>query len=309
MPRTSRLINDGEKTAYHVMSRTALPDYPFEDVEKDAFVKILKRLARVYFAEIHGYAVMGNHFHVLVTMRPEGQYGDAEIKERYRHYYGEEAVFPMGRIGHFRRKWASLSEFVRELKQTFTRFYNKRHGRRGTLWGERFKSVMMERGETLINCLAYIDLNAVRAGLVERPEDYRWCSMGYHAQTGNADDFLSTDFGLYGFGEFGDKERFRRYRRYVYEEGALERTDGKSKRHIPEDAIQKERGRNYQLSPADRFLKRTRYFTDSGIIGSKAFVSGKYGKFKDLFQTKHEKKPKRVKGFGGLYSLKRLQAD
>lgn len=308
MPRISRLINGGEKTAYHVMSRTALPDFPFEDVEKDEFVKILKRLSRVYFAEIHGYAVMGNHFHILVTMRPEAQYSDEAVKNRYRLYYGEDAVFPAGRMKHLRQKWASLSEFVREIKQTFSRFYNKNHKRRGTLWGERFKSVIVERGETLVNCLAYIDLNAVRAGLVTRPEDYRWCSLGYHVQTGNSSDFLSTDFGLSGFGDMDEAERLRRYRRYVYESGADECKDGKSTQHIPADAVQKERGRDYELPLSEKFLKRTRYFADSGIIGSKAFVSEKYQKFKHVFQSKHEKKPKPVKGLNGMYSLKKLTA-
>ena len=94
-----------------------------------------------------------------------------------------------------RQKLASLSEFVREIKVYFDRFYNKRHGRRGYFWGDRFKSVIVERGETLVNCLAYIDLNPVRAGIVDKPEDYRWNSLGYHIQTNNKDDFLSTDFG------------------------------------------------------------------------------------------------------------------
>jgi putative transposase len=59
--------------------------------------------------------------------------------------------------------------------------------------------VIVEKGETLINCLAYIDLNPLRAGLVDRPEDYRWNSLGYHVQTGNKDNFLSLDFGLIEF--------------------------------------------------------------------------------------------------------------
>jgi hypothetical protein len=74
-------------------------------------------------------------------------------------------------------------------------FYNKRHHHRGTLWGELFKSVIVENGETLINCLAYIDLNPIRAAIAKRPEDYRWCSLGYHIQTGNKDGFLSFNFG------------------------------------------------------------------------------------------------------------------
>ena len=59
--------------------------------------------------------------------------------------------------------------------------------------------MIVENGETLINCLAYIDLNPLRAGLVERPEEYRWNSLGYHIQTDNKDDFLSLDFGLLEF--------------------------------------------------------------------------------------------------------------
>ena len=51
---------------------------------------------------------------------------------------------------------------------------------------------------------------------------------------------------------------------------------------------------------------RTRYFTDSGIIGSKEFVSGHYRGFKDLFMAKHEKIPRPVAGLDGMYSLKRL---
>ena len=53
----------------------------------------------------------------------------------------------------------------------------------------------MDNGDTLINCLAYIDLNTVRAGIVEKPEEYRWSSIGYHVQRNNEDGFLSLDFG------------------------------------------------------------------------------------------------------------------
>ena len=70
-----------------------------------------------------------------------------------------------GWIPSLREKLSNLSEFVREIKVGFTRYYNKRHYRRGYFWGDRFKSVIVETGETLINCLAYIDLNPLLAGL------------------------------------------------------------------------------------------------------------------------------------------------
>jgi hypothetical protein len=127
--------------------------------------------------------------------------------------------------------------------------------------------VVVENGESLINCLAYIDLNPLRAGIVSRIEDYRWNSLGYHVQTGNNDNFLSLDFldfgpseirsavtselhpstivPTYGAGGAGlkefnvkefnvksKKERIRRYRRYVYEAGAI---DQPSKGRAPKE--------------------------------------------------------------------------
>ena len=76
------------------------------------------------------------------------------------------------------------------------------HKGTGTLncfWGDRFKSVIVDKGETLVNCLAYIDLNPLRAGIVKQPEEYRWSSIGYHMQTNNKDKLLSTDLGLQEF--------------------------------------------------------------------------------------------------------------
>jgi putative transposase len=167
-----RILVSGEKTAYHVMSRTALPGYPLDDVEKDFFVALTKKLWLLYFVEILGCCCIWNHFHMLVRMRPDSDFSDAEMMKRLGAFYGEDKVFGDGQLPYFRQKLSSLSEFVREIKVGFARFYNKRHGRRGYFWGDRFKSVVVEKGETLINCLAYIDLNPVRAGLVARPEAY-----------------------------------------------------------------------------------------------------------------------------------------
>ncbi len=239
-------------------------------------------------------------------MHPEEKYSDKEIKERYEYLYGKEVEFPIEKIRDFRKKWSTLSEYIKDIKQTFSRFYNITHNRRGTLWGDRFKSVIVENGETLVNCLAYIDLNPVRAGIVKRPEDYRWSSVGYHAQTDNRDDFLSLDFGLATFGVNDARERFRRYRRYLYEAGAIQKADGTSSRVIGKRLLKKERASDYEISKTDRFINKTRYFTDSGVIGSKAFVSENYRRFKHLFQSTNEKKPKPVKGIEGMYSLKRL---
>jgi len=303
MPRIARMVIEGEQTVYHVMSRTALDGFPFGDVEKDYFFQVVKRLSMVYLTEILGICCMGNHFHLLVKMLPEEDFSDKEIKRRFELYYGKEKVMGEGQIPSFRARWSSLSEFVKEVKLGFSRFYNRRHNRRGFLWGDRFKSVIVENGNTLINCLAYIDLNPVRAGIVDTPEDYRWNSIGYHIQTGNKDDFLSLDFGLKEFNVLGAKERLRRYRRFLYEKGGKKREQGV---RIDNKTLEKERTREFKLGKADRFRYRTRYFSDSGIIGTREFVRKNYQRFKHIFQSKNEKIPKRIQGLNGVYSLKRL---
>jgi putative transposase len=112
-------------------------------------------------------------------------------------------------------------------------------------------------------------------------------------QTRNKGRFLSLDFGLREFGVRSGKDRLRNFRRFVYEKGELEGFENESRR-------------DFNVGKADRFLLRTRYFTDSGIIGSKAYVSSLYLAFKHHYAAKRKKVPKRIIGLEGVYSLKRL---
>jgi REP element-mobilizing transposase RayT len=300
------MVIDDETTVYHVMSRTALDGFPLGDIEKDFMLDLIRRYSTLYFVEILGFCLMGNHFHILVKTLPKYKFSDQDIKKRYVGFYGDNRSFTDGLIPSLQVKLSSLSEFIREIKVGFARYYNKKHNRRGYFWGDRFKSVIVDKGETLINCLAYIDLNPLRAGIVSRPEDYRWNSLGYHVQTNNRENFLSTDFGLKEFNVNSEKERIRRYRRYVYEAGAVDRPEKGKTKVIGDRILEKERNREFELSRNDRFKYRTRYFTDSGVIGSKEFVSKTYMRFKHHFNSKNVKKPKPVKGLSGVYSLKRL---
>ncbi|MFH0728222.1 MAG: hypothetical protein V2B19_18020, partial [Pseudomonadota bacterium] len=77
--RIPRILITGERTAYHVISRTALPGYPLEDIEKDFFVELVKKLGMLYFVEIHGFCCMGNHFHLLARMRPDTDFSDVDM--------------------------------------------------------------------------------------------------------------------------------------------------------------------------------------------------------------------------------------
>jgi putative transposase len=302
MPRKPRLVVEGEAAVYHVMSRTALDGFVLGDAEKDHLLQLIQHYSSVYFTEILGFCLMGNHFHLVVRMHPGDEYSDAEIRNRYARYYQDdenrEEPLP-GQIPAYRAKWEKLSEFMKEIKQTFSRYFNQRHNRKGFFWSDRFKSVLVESGETLINCLAYVDLNPVRAGIIDRPDDYRWNSLGYHQQTNNKKHFLSLDFGLIGADNLDNKQRLSKYRIFVYEVGSLQTDKGKG---INPQIADREA---FSPTGSDRFLSRTRYFTESGIIGSKEFVRQFWLKLKED-DDNPDKQPVSVSGLAGMFSLKRL---
>ncbi len=104
---------------YHVVTRTALDGFVLGDVEKDFLLDHIRRLSSIYFAEVLGFCLMGNHFHILVRMHPGEGYSDEEVKRRFKQYYGEERDHDLseGQIPFFREKWSSLSEYVKEIKQ------------------------------------------------------------------------------------------------------------------------------------------------------------------------------------------------
>jgi putative transposase len=125
--------------------------------------------------------------------------------------------------------------------------------------------------------------------------------LGYHLQTNNKASFLSLDFRLREFepherhaGAISDKERLNHYRGFVYAKGGIHDTEGTTEQNI---------------TTIDRFRCRTRYFADSGVIGSKEFVGRLYAVFKGHFSAKHEKKGKAISGLEGIYSLKRLYGE
>jgi hypothetical protein len=214
---------------------------------------------------------VGNHFHLLVKMIPENRFTDEDIQKRFVMFYGDSRAFAKGQIPYLHAKLSSLSEFMREIKVGFARYYNRRHNRRGYFWGDRFISVIVEKGETLINCLAYIELNPLRAGLVDRPEEYRWNSLGYHIQTKNQDNFLSLDFGLKEFGVLDAKERLRSHRRYVYEAGAINRPDRMQAKVLMIRSLQKNAKKNLKsagsvVSGIASAILRIRASSDQGSL-------------------------------------------
>jgi|SRR6056297_2604539 len=98
-------------------------------------------------------------------------------------------------------------------------------------------------------------------------------------------------------------EIVRKYREFVYETGAVDAGKGVT---IDTKIVDRERRHKYKIQRADRFLYRTRYFTDAGIIGSKGFVGEVFNQIKHLLRSKDERRFTPVGGVEGIYSMKRL---
>lgn len=271
MGRTKRLKVVGEDAYYHIMSRTVGGEFYLGDVEKEKMVNTIKYFSDLYFIKIIGFCIMDNHFHLLVKSEV-GTCSDEELLNKLCKFYNKSVEHFQLKLDDWRSKLEDISEFMKDIKLTFTRWYNRKNDRIGYLWGDRFKSVLVQSGDALFNTLAYIDLNPIRAKIVAKPENYRWSSIGYRIQSGNKDKFLSFD----GVFEKECKQNIKLYRELVYRAGGVERGDTSE---ISVAELEREIGNNFEIPKEELFKQRVRYFSDGCVIGSKGFIQEAYQRF------------------------------
>ena len=216
----------------------------------------------------------------------------------------------------YTRRMHDLSEFMKSLLERFTKWFNRAHSRSGTLWEDRFKSVIVESGTAARTMAAYIDLNPVRAGMVSDPAEYRWSSYGEAVGGGKKGNGKKAREGLVrayfcdqGVGFDVDRwaEVSRLYRRLMGL--ALERKSGKA------EVVSRRRSRTAatametleakdndtvlpDLKLAAMLRCRVRYFTDGAVIGSKAFVNEVFVAARERFTAKRKDGARRLRGNG-----------
>ena len=117
--------------------------------------------SRAQKVDVHAYVLMGNHLHLLLTP--------------------QEVL--------------ALPKMMQAVGRSYVQVFNKIHARTGTLWEGRYRSTLIQTDRYLLACMAYIDLNPVRAQMVVQPEDYAWSSFGHYA--GRRTDRLITPHALY----------------------------------------------------------------------------------------------------------------
>jgi REP element-mobilizing transposase RayT len=349
--------------AYHVMSRTAGGEMVFGEVEKEAFRRLMWRMAKFSGVEVLTYAIMGNHFHLLVKVperakflkRFDGEGGEERLLEHLSLLYSKAFIASLrleiarvreaGRedevqlmLDAFRKRFCDLSAFVKELKERFSRWFNKHHGRRGTLWMERFKSVLVEDGEALRTMALYIDLNPVRAGLVDEPKDYRWtgygeaCGGSKRARRGLC-RVMEAPLDTWEM-KRGGLTPAEAYRCWLFGEGLEPETavmegaggppasprlrgsgkftppvTGRRKRGFSRERVEAILKAGGKLSRAELRCCRVRWFSDGVAIGGKSFVEGVFQGCREFFGAKRKDGARRIRedAAGSLCALRNLR--
>ena len=181
---------------YHVISRIAGQRFLMDAEEKNRLLDLFFRAAEFSGVDVLTFALMDNHFHIMLRVPKALVVDDADLVRRMRVLYGDaktdrvledwerwekkgEGSRVIKAKTLLRERLFNLSEFCKTLKQHYSMSYNVRHGYTGSIWGARFKSIVLSPDyETLMTVGAYIDLNPVRASVVQEAQDYAWSGWG-----------------------------------------------------------------------------------------------------------------------------------
>lgn len=204
--KKGRILFHKNTAVYHATSRTAYHEFRFSAKDKSMLRNMLERQAAFCGVEVLAFCILDNHFHLLARIPyQKTPPNDKELIKRYASLYAGQpvpknaltvdelkAILETGGANaklvrkQLHARMMSLPVFIKELKQRFSIWYNHQHNNTGTLWAERFKSVLVEDVSNVLKLIAaYIDLNPVRAGICENPESYPFSSIG-EAYSGNA---------------------------------------------------------------------------------------------------------------------------
>jgi putative transposase len=343
--RTARLLGQG-RSFYHVVSRVVDRRMVFEPRDKEIFRKILRNQEAFTGVRVVTYCLMSNHFHLLLevpdreSLKPLDEEGltavlpllyDGDkvegIKQEFENARAAESdVWHQEILDRYERRRGDLSLFLKEVKLRATLYMNKRLGRTGTLWEGRYKSVLVEDCEkALLTISAYIDLNPVRAGIIAKPEDYRWSGYAEAVAGGNRRQKARDGLGVMLSEALSDpdyqndwRRTAARYRMFLYEEGREVKGDPQlgqaSRRGFAEAEVDAVAAQGGQMPLPIALRHRVRYFCDGAVLGTAAFVNAVFEREQTLRKRFGEKRTtgaRRMRGadWGELRVLRDLQKD
>jgi len=163
---------------------------------KGWIVDRLRELGGIFAIDVIAFAVLVNHYHAILRTRPDlvAAWSDAEVATRWltlfpaRDLFTGKAIPPTrkeiaslarrpARIAVLRKRLSSLSWFMAQLNEHIARAANKEDGVTGRFWESRFKCLALLDESAIAACMAYVDLNPLRAGLAATPEDSDFTSI------------------------------------------------------------------------------------------------------------------------------------
>ena len=317
--RKRRLKVSGRRAVYHCMTRIVNKERLIEGFAKEVLRKQLWQVADFSGVEVLTYCILSTHFHVLLGVpdRERVEVSDAELMRRYRVLYPKPTKYQQAEAKVMEMQLAKggeereairrqllgrmhdVSEYMKSLKQRFSIWYNRNHGRVGTLWSERFKSTLVEGSEAAMRIVAsYIDLNPVRAKLVEDPKEYRW--SGYGEAMGGA---VRARGGICVALRRPEERQMRwstaarEYRKLLYCKGATAAPGkGPGSAMIGEEQWRAVMEKGGKLPVAAALRCRVRYFTDGAVLGSREYVNSVYTEFREQIGGKRRTGPRPMKG-------------
>ncbi|OPZ31293.1 MAG: Transposase IS200 like protein [Synergistetes bacterium ADurb.BinA166] len=254
------------------------------DPEKEAFRRILRQCETFYGLHILTYCIMSNHFHVLIQVPEPVELSEEDVLHRIEALYSAKFVaglrqdldalrqagqhsLAQARLDSFSRRMGSLSNFMKSLKQRFSSFYNRNHQRSGTLWEERFRSVIVEGDErALLTMALYIDLNPIRAGLVSDPAEYRFC--GYAEAVGGGHAAREGLLSLVSWIPRSWRSVQAEYRRLLYSTGE----ETSIRKGFSREETAAVEAREGHLPAGAALRHRIRYLSEGVILGSRGFI-------------------------------------
>jgi putative transposase len=329
MHSRKRILMADRPAVYHVMSRTAYQSLLFHQEEKEIFTRLLFQQAAFAGLEVLGYCIMSNHVHLLLRVCPIDSPTDEVLLERYRNYYGSQKVpqstYTIEELTQILQKsgdeaesarqrllsrMGDLPAFMRELKQRFTIWYNHKHANKGTIWAARYKSLLVEDSpESLTRVAAYLDLNPVRAKIVDDPKDYRWC--GYAASMGGNRFMRSAMIELFGQ-KHNFAEALRNYRLILFGKGYHTKgTVNSDTGTICAEKLETVIRQGGKVPVHELLRLRVRYFSDGLALGSKSFVESVFQEHRSAFGAKRSKAGTALPegSWGQLHSMRDLRRN
>lgn len=306
--RERRIKEEENGGVYHCMSRITQGEWWMDEASKERLRRQMRRAADFCGVKVLTYCLMSNHFHMLVetpSRKEREAVSNEELVRRVGVLYGEssqevEEVSRAFRDGgkegerwreRLKERMGDVSMFMKEVKQRFTMYHNGRYGKVGTVWAERFKSVLVERGERTVGMMAaYIDLNPVRAGICKDPKEYRWSGYG-EAVGGGGQEARGGIKAVSGHEQW--EAAHGEYRKWMY--GIGEGSRG-GKRCFSQEEVGRVSGLDGRLRLEELVRLRVKYLVEGGILGSREYIERWYRAHRGERKLKREFGSRRMKG-------------